>query len=156
VKSKLQPGEFSYRAQVAALPIRIGSAGDIEVLLISSRETRRWIIPKGWPMKGRKDHQAAATEALQEAGVIGKVHKHPIGGYTYQKKLNDRIQPCRVMVYRLDVERELEAWSEKNQRERQWFPAMAAADCISEPRLASMIRRLGHDASGDQGSTTKT
>ncbi|MDR3460934.1 MAG: NUDIX hydrolase [Beijerinckiaceae bacterium] len=156
MKSKLQPGDFSYRAQVAALPIRVGRAGDIEVLLISSRETRRWIIPKGWPMKGRKDHQAAAKEALEEAGVIGKVRKHPIGGYTYQKRLNDRVQPCRVMVYRLDVEHELEAWPEKNQRERQWFPAGAAADSVSEPRLASMIRRLGHDANDDQGPIAKS
>jgi 8-oxo-dGTP pyrophosphatase MutT (NUDIX family) len=155
VKSKFPPSEFAYRAQVAALPVRIGIAGDMEVLLIRSRETRRWIIPKGWPMKGRKDHQAAAKEAFEEAGVIGKVGKHPVGGYTYQKRLNDRVQPCRVMVYRLDVEHELGTWPEKDKRERQWFPAVAAADCISEPRLASMILRLEREARDDQGLIAK-
>ncbi|MGD0635929.1 MAG: NUDIX hydrolase [Beijerinckiaceae bacterium] len=142
---KVQPSEYAYRAQVAALPIRSGIAEGIEVLLIRSRETRRWIIPKGWPMKGRKDHQAAAKEALEEAGVIGKVRAHPVGGYTYQKRLNDHVQPCRVMVYRLDVEKQLETWPEKAQRERQWFPAGEAAENVSEPGLARMILRMEHD-----------
>ena len=68
-------------AQVAALPVK-GKPGKYRVLLVTSRETRRWIIPKGWPMKGRKDHEAAAQEALEEAGVTGHVHKHPMGAYT--------------------------------------------------------------------------
>jgi 8-oxo-dGTP pyrophosphatase MutT (NUDIX family) len=142
VKSKVQASEHGYRAQVAALPLRRVIAGGVEVLLIRSRETRRWIIPKGWPMKGRKDHQAAAKEAFEEAGAIGKVHKHPVGGYTYQKRLDDRVQPCRVMVYRLDVTKELETWPEKDQRERQWFAAGVAAHFISEPGLARIIQRL--------------
>ena len=134
---KVEPSDHAYRAQVAALPTRSGLGGTLEVLLISSRETRRWIIPKGWPMKGRKDHEAAAQEALEEAGVAGKVRKHPIGAYTYQKRLNDRMQPCRVMVYRLDVEKQLKAWPEKDQRERRWFPAAEAAELVTEagPRL---------------------
>ena len=135
--------DHAYRAQVAALPIRTDATGGFEVLLISSRETHRWIIPKGWPMKGRKDHQAAAQEALEEAGVIGKVRKHPIGAYTYQKRLNDRMQPCRVMVYRLDVDAQKKTWPEKDQRERRWFKATDAADLVSEPGLASMILNLG-------------
>ena len=129
----------SYLAQVAALPVRQGKNG-CEVLLITSRETRRWIIPKGWPMKGRKDHDAAAQEALEEAGVVGKVSKHPLGGYAYDKQLGKRIQPCRVMVYRLDVERELDGWAERDQRERRWYPPTEAAELVSEPNLAAILR----------------
>lgn len=94
-------------------------------------------------MKGRKDYQAAAQEALEEAGVKGKIRKHPVGAYTYQKRLIDRVEPCRVMVYRLDVEKELKGWSEKDQRVRKWYPLDEAADLVSEPRLASLIVSLG-------------
>jgi 8-oxo-dGTP pyrophosphatase MutT (NUDIX family) len=142
LKSKVQTSQHAFRAQVAALPIRRAVAGDVEVLLIRSRETKRWIIPKGWPMRGQKDHRAAAKEAIEEAGAVGKVHKHPVGGYTYEKKLKDSCQPCRVMVYRLDVVQELEVWPEKAERERQWFPADAAARSISEPGLVRIIERL--------------
>lgn len=137
--------QLTYRPQVAALPVRLG-AGGLEVMLISSRETRRWIVPKGWPMKGRKDHEAARREALEEAGVSGKIRKHPLGAYTYDKRLADGLQPCRVMVYLLEVEKELASWREKGQRERQWFALEAAAKAISEPGLARLIRSLdaGH------------
>jgi 8-oxo-dGTP pyrophosphatase MutT (NUDIX family) len=133
--------EQRYRAQVAALPVR-QSPGGLQVLLVSSRETRRWIIPKGWPMKGRKDHQAAAREALEEAGVSGKVHKHPLGAYTYQKRLLTGVQPCRVMVYLLEVETEWASWREKDQRRRAWMTLAAAAEQIIEPGLARLIRGL--------------
>ncbi len=132
---------FAFRPQVAALPVRLG-AGGLEVMLISSRETRRWIVPKGWPMKGRKDHEAAAREALEEAGVSGKVRKRPLGAYTYDKRVADGLQPCRVMVYLLEVEKELSSWREKGQRQRQWFTLWAAAELVSEPGLARLMRSL--------------
>ena len=80
------------RRQDAALPGRLAEGGDIEVLLISSRETRRWVLPKGWPMKGRAPHQAAETEAEEEAGVIGKITREPVGSYGYLKRLNPALQ----------------------------------------------------------------
>ena len=132
---------FAFRPQVAALPVRLGASG-LEVMLISSRETRRWIVPKGWPMKGRKDHEAAAREALEEAGVSGKVRKHPLGAYTYDKRVADGLQPCRVMVYLLEVEKELSSWREKGQRQRQWFTLQAAADLVSEPGLTRLMQTL--------------
>ncbi len=137
----------AYRAQVAALPIRFGPDG-VAALLISSRETRRWIVPKGWPIKGRKDYEAAQREALEEAGVTGKVHKHPIGAYTYAKRLADGLQPCRVMVYLLEVEKELSSWSEMGERARQWFALETAAERISEPGLARLMRTLGERHGG--------
>lgn len=133
-----QKTEQAFRAQVAALPVRKSAAGT-EVLLITSRETRRWIIPKGWPMKGRKDAQAAAQEALEEAGVRGKVHKRPIGAYTYQKRLTGSVEACRVMVYVLEVDKLLASWKEKDQRRREWFSPASAADKVSEPQLATII-----------------
>lgn len=132
----------AHRAQVAALPVRTGPSG-CEVLLITSRTSARWIVPKGWPMKGRKDHEAAAQEAQEEAGIEGRIHKHPIGAYTYQKQLGSRIEACRVMVYRLDVEFERETWLESGERIRRWFSIEQAATMVSEPRLARMIRALG-------------
>jgi 8-oxo-dGTP pyrophosphatase MutT (NUDIX family) len=131
-----------FRAQVAALPVRRGKAGTWQVLLITSRDTGRWIIPKGWPMKGRKDHQAAAREAHEEAGVVGKVHKHPVGGYSSQKRFADRTEPCRVLVYRLDVEKQLENWPEKGERSAAWVDVADAASRVIEPGLAAIIRRL--------------
>ena len=130
------------RAQVAALPIRRSATGEPEVLLITSRDTGRWIIPKGWPMKARKDHQAAAQEALEEAGVSGTVRKTPMGAYVYRKQLPDRVETCRVMVYVLEVREARDGWRESGQRQRQWFTPDAAAAHVSEPRLAAMIRRF--------------
>ncbi len=135
--------ERAFRAQVAALPVRSAADGGLEVLLITSRETRRWVIPKGWPMKDRKDYQAAAREALEEAGISGRVRKRPLGAYTYRKRLVGRVEPCRVMVYVLRVDEERVTWRERDQRTRQWFKPDDAADNVEEPRLAAMIRSLG-------------
>jgi 8-oxo-dGTP pyrophosphatase MutT (NUDIX family) len=142
MSQRTSPGkERRHRAQVAALPVRLAADG-IGVLLVTSRETRRWIIPKGWPMKGRKDHQAAAQEALEEAGVAGRIGKHPIGAYTYQKRLGQRVEPFRVMVYLLTVETQLDTWRERDQRKRRWFAPAEAAARVKEPALAAMILGL--------------
>ena len=137
-KSSPKPDPQPCRAQVAALPLRQGRDG-LEVMLITSRESRRWIVPKGWPMKGLKDHEAAAREALEEAGLKGRIHKRPIGAYTYGKRTAHAVEPCRVMVYRLDVDGERTSWRERGQRERQWFAVAEAAELVDPPRLASMI-----------------
>ncbi len=111
-------------------------------MLITSRDTGRWIVPKGWPMKGRKDHEAAAREALEEAGLEGRIHKHPVGAYTYGKRGADGVDLCRVMVYRLDVEGERRSFRERGQRERRWFPPAEAALLVAEPPLAAIIRAV--------------
>src|SRR5205085_5647367 len=88
------------RGQSAALPWRRTGKGDLEVLLITSRETRRWVIPKGWPIKGKSSAKSAAREAFEEAGVTGKVKKSPVGTYAYDKRLkNGRLQRVRVTVF---------------------------------------------------------
>jgi 8-oxo-dGTP pyrophosphatase MutT (NUDIX family) len=130
------------RTQVAALPIRREKTGEIRVLLITSRETKRWIIPKGWPMKGRTNAEAAAQEALEEAGVEGRVQKEPFGKYLYWKRGEANFELCEVRVYLLEVKRQLETWPEKAQREARWFSVEDAADLVEEPGLTTVIASL--------------
>ncbi len=128
--------------QYAALPWRF--TNEPEILLESSRETRRWVIPKGWPMKGRKPHATAALEALQEAGLLGKIEKASIGSYHYHKRLkNGAAIMCRVEVFPLRVVRQRKTWPEKNQRVTRWFPYAAAANEVSEDELAELIMEFG-------------
>ena len=126
--------------QVAALPILPSPEGILRVLLITSRETRRWIIPKGWPMKGLKDPDAAAIEARQEAGVLGKIGKKAIGTYPYFKRLADHFDLIEVAVYPLLVTRQLEDWRERKDRTSIWLTPGLAADRVDEPELALVIR----------------
>ncbi len=126
--------------QYAALPYRVTGRGETEVLLITSRETRRWVIPKGWPMKGKTPHAAAAKEALQEAGVLGRIEKHAIGAYDYIKRLkNGAPLACTVDVFPLQVARQRKRWREKGQRIAHWFPADEAADNVDEDGLRELI-----------------
>jgi 8-oxo-dGTP pyrophosphatase MutT (NUDIX family) len=124
--------------QYAALPFRYRSG--LEILLISSRETRRWVIPKGWPMKGRKPHATAAREALEEAGVVGRIGKRSIGTYRYVKTLEDGAPvPCSVEVFPMMVEGQRARWREQGQRTAQWFSAEDAAAAVQEPELKALI-----------------
>ena len=128
--------------QVAALPLKVGDDGIERVLLLTSRETKRWVIPKGWPIKGRKPFEAAAQEALEEAGVTGHAKKKPIGTYNYFKKREAHFDVCRVDVYLLRVEKQLKNWREKGQREAQWFTLNEAADLVQEPGLVALLHDL--------------
>jgi 8-oxo-dGTP pyrophosphatase MutT (NUDIX family) len=128
-------------SQVAALPFRVKD-GRVEVLLVTSRETKRWLIPKGWPMKGKKPYKAAAQEAIEEAGVKGSIQRKPIGHYDYWKRRTEHFDLCRVEVYPLAVSKQLKSWREKGQREAQWFQVEDAAYQVLEPALAELIRSL--------------
>ena len=128
--------------QVAALPVRKAEDGELEVLLVTSRETKRWVVPKGWPMKGKKDHEAAAQEAVEEAGVTGRVEKRPLATYQYWKRRDNHFDFCDVRVYLLQVEEHLKTWREKGQRERSWFHLEEAATLVDEPGLSHAILQL--------------
>lgn len=126
--------------QIGALPWRRRD-GVLEVLLVTSRETRRWVAPKGWPMPYKSDAEAAATEAWEEAGVKGLIAPAPIGGYSYAKRLKDGSErPCRVKVYPLEVTAERDAWPEATQRERRWMAPTEAAALVAEPELADLLQ----------------
>jgi 8-oxo-dGTP pyrophosphatase MutT (NUDIX family) len=130
-------------AQYAALPWRRTPAGQVEVLLITSRETRRWVIPKGWPIKGLKPRQTAAREAWEEAGVEGRTGARKIGVFDYDKRLSGgQLQPVRVEVYSLEVLGLHDEWPEAHQRERRWMPAPEAASLVDEPGLSGLLARF--------------
>ncbi len=130
------------RQQVAALPVRLDPEKRVRVFIITSRGTQRFIIPKGWPMKGRKDHRAAAIEAQEEAGLVGRIHKKSIGAYTYWKRRPDSFNYCTVKVFVLDVRHQLPDWKEKGQRRGAWLLVDDAADLVDDPGLVAIIRSL--------------
>ncbi|SEQ34472.1 NUDIX domain-containing protein [Faunimonas pinastri] len=125
--------------QVAALPYRWTETGTLEILILTSRSTLRPIIPKGWPMKGKTNAQAAATEANEEAGLIGKIGKEPIGNYEYFKRFKDRFELCRVDVFPFEVTGQEETFREKGQRHMRWLSRHDAALLVDEPQLRGLI-----------------
>jgi 8-oxo-dGTP pyrophosphatase MutT (NUDIX family) len=130
------------RVQYAALPYRSTSART-EVMLVTSRKTRRWIIPKGWPQKGKAPHRSAASEAFEEAGVVGSIGSQPVGRFGYQKRYRDgRSVSCEVHVFPLKVTRQRKQWPEQRQREVKWVSVNEAAKTVRDPELSAIIRRL--------------
>ncbi|HTH98094.1 MAG TPA: NUDIX hydrolase [Stellaceae bacterium] len=131
----------SIQIQYGALPYRVTEQGHLEILLITSRGTGRWIIPKGWPMKDRKPAKAAEQEAFEEAGLRGDIGDKPIGTFTYEKFLDvpGVSLPCAVQVFPLRVKRQLGAWPEDSQRRTQWFTAAEAAARVDEADLRALI-----------------
>jgi len=128
--------------QVAAIPFRLGQAGDIEIMLVTSRTTKRFIVPKGWPMKGKSGRKAAMIEAQEEAGVLGKILKEPAGTYSYWKRLANRFVHVDVIVYLLEVTEELADWQEAKRRQRAWLAPADAASLIDEPDLSTLVSAL--------------
>lgn len=127
--------------QYGALPYAVDGDGKLFILLVTSRGTRRWIIPKGWPIKFRSPHKTAAQEAFEEAGVVGKSEKCPIGAYEYDKTTDDGLSiRCTVTVFPLEVVRLDKDWPEGLERERQWFTQKEAAQRVDEPELRAMLR----------------
>jgi 8-oxo-dGTP pyrophosphatase MutT (NUDIX family) len=131
------------RTQYAALPWRKRADGALEALLITSRESRRWVIPKGWPMADRKPGLCAEQEAFEEAGVLGACGRKAVGLYHYDKRLRSgRLQNVRVMVYPLEVREERDEWPEKGQRERLWTTPAEAARLVDEPELKVLLAKF--------------
>ncbi len=112
----------------------------MEILLITSRERKRWVIPKGWPMEGRTDYNAAKQEAFEEAGVKGRIGKLELGHYIYSKRLNSgELGTCRTVVYPLEVEKMLASWPEKKERFRSWFEVDEAVEALGDEDLAKIL-----------------
>ncbi len=131
------------RKQIAALPIRWNKNGKLRVLLVTSRETRRWVMPKGWPMEGKKAWRAAEIEASEEAGISGAMSRIAIGTYDYKKKLNDGSKTrCRVKLFPMHVTRIHKKWPERSERRRKWFSLKAAARAVNEPELVDILKKL--------------
>jgi 8-oxo-dGTP pyrophosphatase MutT (NUDIX family) len=139
--------------QYGALPYRFTQDAALEVLLVTTRQTRRWIIPKGWPIKGLRPPKSAAREAFEEAGVTGRIGVKPVGLFTYDKVLDEAgvETTCEVKVYPLLVKRQSEAWPESEQRTTHWVEPSRAIAMIKEPGLkkivASFAKRVAAAAS---------
>ena len=134
--------------QYAALPYRI-EGRQVQILLITSRRTRRWIIPKGWPMKGLAPHEAAATEAAEEAGIAGEISDRAIGSYRYLKLLKDdeSTMAVQVIVFPLHVAGHAPIYKEDGQRSSRWFRYREASKLVAEPALQHLIRNFGAEQS---------
>ena len=132
-KSYLQVGALCYRS----------SKKGTRILLVTSRETRRWIIPKGWPMKRRTPAGAAAREAYEEAGVQGVISQKSIGFYTYRKEMarGKRIH-CTVRVFPMQVTDMLKKFPEARERKVKWFSPKKAAKRVREPELKALISHV--------------
>lgn len=130
------------RRQSAALPL-LGAGDALRVVLVTSRETRRWVVPKGWIEPDEPPHASAAREAFEEAGLHGEAEPDPLGLYAYPKRFaRGAVLTTEVLVFRFRVSRLLEDWPERQQRERRLFTPDAAADLVAEPGLAALLRSL--------------
>ncbi|MBX3568368.1 MAG: NUDIX hydrolase [Rhizobiaceae bacterium] len=141
-------GAKACRIQVAALPWR-RSGGGVEVMLITSRDTGRWVIPKGWPEGNEALGAAAAREANEEAGVSGAVSAGEIGRYLYFKQLSSGAEKrCQVHVFALEIDVVRDKWPERKKRRRAWFSAAEAAKLVREPDLSELIANFGRNPRG--------
>ncbi|WP_097093043.1 NUDIX hydrolase [Novosphingobium sp. Chol11] len=112
--------------QSAAIPYRYDADGQIQILLVTSRRKKRWVLPKGHVRQGMGPHSSAAKKAFEEGGVIGRTSVDPIADYERQKKSRDDGELLRVQVYPMEVTTEAPVWPEMHQRERQWLDAREA------------------------------
>ena len=128
--------------QVGALCVCGADDGALRVLLVTSRETGRWVIPKGWLAKGHREHKSAAREAMEEAGVSGRIWSEPIGSYRYFKRDDKADQLLGVSVFLLAVSKQKNHWPEQEQRRRAWFSVEVAARRVAEPELRALIRSI--------------
>ena len=129
--------------QYAALPYRIDEEGKLEILLITSRERRRWVIPKGNPIPSFVNYETAAREAFEEAGIEGGIATEPLGSFRYLKRRRSGLDvPALVTVYPMLVTRQAKRWPERGQRELRWFSPDAAAEAVEEPELKVIIASL--------------
>lgn len=132
-------GKREVRSQFGAIPWRIND-GKLEFLLVTSRGTGRWILPKGWPMHGATPAEAAATEAFEEAGVTGTPSNVAVGFYAYSKDYDGDNLPIVVAMFPIRVTKILKDWPEKKERKRKWFSRKKAAALLREPELRQMVK----------------
>lgn len=139
-----QPQEAPEINQIAALPYRSSGPGadaPLEILLVTSRGTGRWVLPKGNLSKRLSPAAAAAREAHEEAGLEGAIASAPMGAYRYHKLLDGGTALLvEVDVYPLAVTGELDDWPERAERERRWFTLGDAAAAVDEPDLRVLIQ----------------
>ncbi|MBS0561311.1 MAG: NUDIX hydrolase [Proteobacteria bacterium] len=127
--------------QFGALPFAFDAAGRPRILLVTSRGSRAWIIPKGWPIRNLTPAGTAAREAYEEAGLLGTVvHPDPIGSYRYAKRRGAaRALWFDVSVFLFVVERQMAKWPEKAERKTRWFGPQEAVGSVASAELARVL-----------------
>ncbi|MBB3656880.1 8-oxo-dGTP pyrophosphatase MutT (NUDIX family) [Rhizobium sp. BK650] len=141
--AKMPAGQSSRKVdQSGAICCRVEKGGRVSVLLVTSRDSGRWVIPKGYLQKKEKPYRCAQREALEEAGVIGKVRKRPLGYYTY---LKDNETPLTVSVHLLRFKEEGDQFPERTQRQKIWIAPAEAAELVEEPELQALFRSVDTD-----------
>ena len=155
----IDPAHPDVKPQYAALCYRVVK-GKPQVLLITSRGTKRWIVPKGWPMDHCGAGACAAQEAWEEAGVEGDIDHEPIGSY-WLPVTEERPAPIEVKLYPLRVARQREDWKERGQRYRHWAVLPEAKRLITHEGLADVAvalaqRELGSGRHHDTPSVAIT
>jgi 8-oxo-dGTP pyrophosphatase MutT (NUDIX family) len=114
-----------------------------KVMLVTSRGTGRWVLPKGWAENDLSGPELAAKEAFEEAGIVGEVQPIAVGFYSYPKQLADgRTVTCQVGVFQMRVDRVLDDWPERSQRRRQWFTLAQAATLVQEGDLGMLLKQV--------------
>jgi phosphohistidine phosphatase len=128
--------------QSGVLPYRLGcgetSNSDIEILLITSRKRKHWVIPKGIVEPSMHPQESAIKEAFEEAGIKGNLAHTAIGVYAYQKWSGT----CRVEVFPFEVTTELQEWPESEFRTREWMSLEEAVNRVREDALKGLLRKL--------------
>ena len=142
VASAGKSAKFDELKQFGVLPLIKGKDGLWRVILITSRDSGRWTIPKGNPIKGLKPHQAAAQEAEEEAGLIGDISKDPIGTYDFFKRREGSFELANVTVFALKVKKQLSTFKEQGIRKIEAFLPADAEEAVMEPGLKSIIRSI--------------
>jgi 8-oxo-dGTP pyrophosphatase MutT (NUDIX family) len=134
-------------AQSAVLGYRWTKAGP-QMMLVTSKGTRRWVVPKGGVKSGLKAHESAAYEAFEEAGILGRVSRRCVGVYGYHKTNHKQGAYCTVKVYPMKVTDQLPDWPERRLRRREWVSFTVAAARVREKDLKKIIQSF-HRALAD-------
>lgn len=132
-------GKRDLRTQFGAICYRVKD-GKTQVLMVTSRTRKRWIVPKGWPVDGATPAEAAKREAFEEAGVEGKCVGVCLGLYSYTKEQGEDGLPCVVALYPLKVKNVLRKYPESSERKRKWFSPKKAATLVDSPELAQILK----------------
>ncbi|GAK72871.1 NUDIX hydrolase [Agrobacterium rubi] len=126
--------------QAGALCLRVSPKGEQEILLVGSRRSGRWGLPKGHIEPGETSYEAAAREAFEEAGIRGEISDTIAGSFVYSKESSPN--RYRVIVHRLAVSSIDDAYPEQGLRARQWFTHSDAANVVGHEGLRELLRTL--------------
>jgi 8-oxo-dGTP pyrophosphatase MutT (NUDIX family) len=144
----LRAGGDAAKRQAGAIPYTVVQ-GEVVFLLITSRGSGRWIFPKGDQIQGLEPWDAAAQEAMEEAGIEGEVDPRPLGVYRTFKTLAIRRRVIEVELYPLRVTRQFDDWPEKSHRHRHWAILPETKRLLSDQQIAQMVIRLSQRVRGE-------